>query len=162
MIRSPRAIWLLVAGLLLSARPAGADTLQFIVNGPLDTREFDPHRTSVILSFTGEGSLVTENATADLRGYHVRGYNVWVRSFNLKLSDLSAGAASGRDIFFGDLQLKQTAPVLSAGLSHLPDRTAVRVTSVPEPSTFLLLGTGLVALGVFRRFKKRPLGTGSR
>jgi hypothetical protein len=160
MTKSLWATGLLV--LLLCARPASADTLHYVVNGPLYTVAFDLQRDPVISSFTAQDFLVSvSNRSASLFGKHFL-----LPPFTLEFSNLSAGGGLGIDVFSGDLDLRggqlftgpDSAPVLSPGVFKLSKGARVTVTpqltSVPEPSTLLLVGTGLVSFWVFGRFKR--------
>ena len=160
MMKSLWAAGLLVV--LLFARPASADTLHYVVNGPVYTTAFDLQRTPAVSSFTAQDFLISvNNGSANLFGRNLR-----LPSFTIEFSNLSAGGGFGIDVFSGDLQLRgaqlftgpDSAPVLSTGVFNLSNRTRVTVTSqfasVPEPSTLLLFGTGLVGLWVFHRFKR--------
>jgi hypothetical protein len=185
MLKSLWAAGLLVV--LLSARPACADTLHYVVNGRLDTGAQGVVRETPIpillhLLCEAKGNSVTLTATDQLSirtsceanafdpqrvptrqdllvsvNYETDdlwGDGLWVLPYILKFSN----GELDMDTFFGVLHSTQAqmlaGAIPSSGLFHLPDRTAVTVSSVPEPSTLLLFGTGLVGLWVFRRFKR--------
>jgi len=148
---------LLAAGLLVSVKPASADTLHYVVSGLIGTATFDLQRTPNLVSFTtGQDFLVTvTSGTSNLWGY-----NFLLPPFTLQFSNLAYGGGFGLVIpILGNLQLSgaqmfsgpDSAPFLSTGIFQLAYNTTVTVTSTPEPSTLLLLGFGLVALAIFRK-----------
>jgi PEP-CTERM motif-containing protein len=159
MFRSmKKSLWvgaLLGAGLLLPAKPASADTLQYVVTSLLGSATFELSSTPTVLSPTSQDFLVTvKTGTANLFGYHFA-----VPPFNLEFSNLAAGGGLGLDSPFGDLLLtgaqmftgSDSAPVLSTGIFYLSNGTKVTVTDMPEPPTLLLLASGLVGFAIFRK-----------
>ena len=146
MRRSLLVAGLIVSGLLLGVKSASADTLHFEVSGPLGTATFDLSQRPTVVPFTANDFLVNvTNGSANLLGSHFL-----VPPFRLEFSNSSAGGGLGVDTPLGDLQLTRwqmftgstSAPVLSRGTFHLADGTTVTVTSMPEPATILLLGSG--------------------
>ena len=148
-------VGLLAAGFLLSTEAANADTLHYVVSGPLASATFNLQRSPSVVSFTAQDFLVSVNNGSS----SLFGYNFLIPPFNLEFSNFSAGGGLGIDVSFGDLQLTgaqlftgpDSAPVLSTGVFHLSGGTTVTATLVPEPSTLFLLATGLFGLALFRK-----------
>jgi PEP-CTERM motif-containing protein len=147
---------LVVAALLLTAKPASADMLHYVVTGAAGSATFDLSRTPTVLSSTGQDFLVLVNNGSS----NLFGYNFLLPPFSLEFSNFAYGGGLGLDApLIGDLQLTgaqmftgtDSAPVFSTGVFHLSNGTTVTVTAVPEPPTVLLLACGLVGLAIFRK-----------
>jgi len=154
--------------LLVSASAASADTLlHYVVSGTLGSASFDLPQHPTVTSSSSEDFYVT----VDNGSLKLLGYNFSLPPFVLEFSNLSVGGGFGLDLPNGtDLQLtgsqmftlSDSAPMLSPGtfvLNYsLLGSVTVTVTdppSVPEPTAFTLLATGILTLfGVhfLRRF----------
>jgi hypothetical protein len=143
--------------LLASVGAASADTLHYVVSGQLGSATFNLPRNPTVTSFSSEDFYVTVNNGS----LNLPGYNFPLPPFVLEFSNLSAGGGFGLDLPDGtDLQLKGAQMFTGYGNARtlLPGTyplnswfgpVTVYVTTVPEPSTLLLLGLGLVGLGLF-------------
>jgi hypothetical protein len=163
MDKSLFIVALLASALLLSVEPANADTLHYVVTGPVGTATCDLAQDPSVVSPTTQDFLVSvNNGTVSLWGY-----NFSAPPFQLEFSNLSAGGGLAIDVPFGDLQLTgaqlftgpDSAPVLSTGTFYLSGGTTVTVTRTPEPSALLLLAAGLIALTIFRKRYASPSAT---
>ena len=147
------------AALLLPARSANANSLNFVVSGLAGTANFSLQSAPSVASFTaGQGfSVNVNNGSANLFGY-----SYLLPPFTLQFSNLSSGGGFGLVVpSFGYLQLTgpqmftgpDSSPILSTGIFHLAYQTTVTVTSVSvaEPATIFLLGLGLIGLGFLRK-----------
>jgi hypothetical protein len=144
--------------LLVSVCSASADTLHYVVSGPLGSASFNLLQNPTVTSFSAGNDFIVSvnNGSVNLLGY-----NFSAPPFSLEFSNTSAGGGFGLVVpILGDLQLKgglmfngsDSAPTLYTGTFLLDNGLVkVTVTSTPEPSTLLLLSSALVGLGFFRK-----------
>jgi PEP-CTERM motif-containing protein len=157
--------------LVVSVCSASADTLlHYVVSGPLGSASFDllQHPTLPTLkSFSSSDFTVTvHNGSINLMGYSFS-----APPFDLEFSNASDGGGFALVVpILGEFQLKgspmftglDSAPTLSIGTgTFLLDNGLVKVAvtdplnAVPEPSSILLLGMGVLMLSgvhLLRRF----------
>jgi hypothetical protein len=150
---------LTVIMLLVSAGAASADTLlHYVVSGQLGWASFDLPQHPTVTSSIADFYVTVNNGSLNLPGCTFS-----LPPFVLEFSNLSAGGGFGFDLPNGaDLQLRgaqmftglDSGPMLSLGTFPLNSwfgAVTVRVTTMPEPSTLLLLSSGLLGLGLFRK-----------
>jgi PEP-CTERM motif len=152
--------------LLVSGGGARADALlHYVVTGPVGSASFDILQDPTLTSFSSSDFTVTVHNGS----VNVLGHSFSARPFDLEFSNASDSGGFALVVpLLGEFQLKgssmftglDSAPTLSTGTFLLANGLVTVVVtdpqgSVPEPSSFILLGTGILALfglHLLRRF----------
>jgi hypothetical protein len=145
--------------LLVSVGAARADTLHYVITGPQAgvSGSFNLLQNPTVTSFTAGSDFILSVYDGSI---NLPGQSFSTPPFKLEFLDAQKGGGFGLVVpYLGGLQLKgdvlftgsDSAPTLSSGIFHLDYGVTVTATAVPEPTTLLLIGFGLVGLGLFRK-----------